>query len=163
MPWKRELSVVLISRSVHHTHPRDPAPRFWRCELCGSGNYSALPVHAPAPAGTTVDRSLAAHRAEHRTDLFVRLVDTARRMAAFGRHTIIISCTILERGRGRCDRRSRGQRSRSWRQGTRRSRRSTPACQKKTCSEEQHHGKPGMIHDHVSGISNKKKIIFWEE
>jgi hypothetical protein len=136
---------------------------FSRCMVCDSGNHAARPVHAPAPAGTTVDRSLAAHRAEHRTDLFARLVDAARRVTTFSRHAVIFSCTILERGRGRCDHRSLGRRCWSRRQAPWRSWRSTPAYQNNARCEEQQYNKPEMIHDHVSGISRQEKIFFWED
>jgi hypothetical protein len=142
VPWTRVQTLVFSSFiHVYTTRRMRSHILIWWCELCGSGNNVALTVHAPAPAGTTVDRSFTTHRAEDGTDLFLSLVDTARRMTALGRHTVIIICTILERGRGRCDRRSRGQRSWSRCQGTR-IRRSTSAYQNKTCCEEKRHDKP---------------------
>jgi len=60
------------------------------------GSHAAFSVHAPAPAGTAVNRSFADIRTQQGTDPFVRFVDAAYRVAAFDRYTIIVSHANLQ-------------------------------------------------------------------
>ncbi len=54
------------------------------------GDHPALPVHAAAVPGTTIDRATAFHGADPGAGLLVDNIDAARRMAALGRHTLQI-------------------------------------------------------------------------
>jgi hypothetical protein len=72
-----------------------------RCEGGICGYHTASAVHAPAPAGTTIDGSLADIRAKQSADPLVRLVDAARRVAALSGHTVVVTRTGLRSWR-RC-------------------------------------------------------------
>ncbi len=71
------------------------------------GTTLHFPFTHPQLAGTTIDRSLAAHRAHQVTHSLVCLVGTARGMTALGRYTVIICHATLCRSRSGCHHRGR--------------------------------------------------------